>query len=54
MINEALKGIRNHISRQSRESGAFRKAARDNSGKIAIEYKNLEQFDFLSKLLTKR
>lgn len=35
MINEALKGIRNHISRQSRESGAFRKAARDNSGKIA-------------------
>lgn len=34
MINEALKGIRNHISRQSRESGAFRKAARDNSGKI--------------------
>jgi len=35
MINEALKGIRNHISRQSKESGAFRKAARDNSGKIA-------------------
>jgi len=27
---------------------------KNNSGKIAIEYKNLEQFDFLSKLLTKR
>jgi len=26
---------------------------KNNSGKIAIEYKNLEQFDFLSKLLTK-
>ena len=27
---------------------------KNNSGKITIEYKNLEQFDFLSKLLTKR
>jgi len=27
---------------------------KNNSGKISIEYKNLEQFDFLSKLLTKR
>ena len=27
---------------------------KNNSGKISIEYKDLEQFDFISKLLTKR
>ena len=27
---------------------------KNNSGKITIEYKDLEQFDFISKLLTKR
>jgi ParB family chromosome partitioning protein len=27
---------------------------KNNSGKITIEYKDLEQFDFLSNLLTKR
>ena len=29
------------------------KSIKDNSGKITIEYKNLDQFELLSNLLTK-